>query len=187
MRRRIAGFFLSGVGSADGGGREACPSPPHTHARTYVTDAQRRHPASHPTERHSRRSEGPPRSGRARGRVPMTPQANGGGSADDGDGDRDGVRGAVSRGVGIGGGFTLKVDRATRQLDGRTLFSGCSFGLAPREILFISGPSGVGKTLLLRSIACLDDLQVGACARVGVGDNWEGICGRACVPALLQA
>jgi ABC-type iron transport system FetAB ATPase subunit len=30
----------------------------------------------------------------------------------------------------------------------------------PGEIWFLRGPSGVGKTLLLRAVACLDPLEV---------------------------
>lgn len=37
-----------------------------------------------------------------------------------------------------------------------------SFDLRTREVLFVRGPSGVGKTLLLRTIACLDPVQGGS-------------------------
>lgn len=35
-----------------------------------------------------------------------------------------------------------------------------NFDLSPGEVLFIRGPSGVGKTLLLRAIAQLDPYEV---------------------------
>lgn len=41
----------------------------------------------------------------------------------------------------------------------RLLYSDISFELSPGEILFIRGPSGTGKTLLLRSLAALDPIH----------------------------
>lgn len=35
-----------------------------------------------------------------------------------------------------------------------------SFALSTGDIVFIKGPSGIGKTLLLRSLACLDAIEV---------------------------
>lgn len=55
----------------------------------------------------------------------------------------------------------LRVSGLRRVLDGdRELFRGLSFDLRRGEALFVSGPSGVGKTLLLRCIAALDEAQV---------------------------
>jgi ABC-type glutathione transport system ATPase component len=42
---------------------------------------------------------------------------------------------------------------------GRCLWDGVSFDLQPTDIWFIRGPSGVGKTLLLRALAQLDYLE----------------------------
>ncbi|CAG9460834.1 unnamed protein product [Pedinophyceae sp. YPF-701] len=44
----------------------------------------------------------------------------------------------------------------------RTVIYSISFSLRKGEILFVRGPSGVGKTLLLRAIASLDASQGGA-------------------------
>ena len=41
----------------------------------------------------------------------------------------------------------------------RLLYSNINFEVGPGEILFIRGPSGTGKTLLLRSLAVLDPIQ----------------------------
>lgn len=54
----------------------------------------------------------------------------------------------------------LEVVGLMRSIEGRTLFEGVSLKLAPGERLFVTGPSGVGKTLLLRAISCLDMMQV---------------------------
>ena len=55
----------------------------------------------------------------------------------------------------------LRVSGLRRVLDGdRELFRGLSFDLRRGEALFVSGPSGVGKTLLLRCLAALDEAQV---------------------------
>lgn len=55
----------------------------------------------------------------------------------------------------------LVVRDLTRQVGDKLLWSGISFSLHAGEVLFIRGPSGVGKTLLLRALACLDPLQPG--------------------------
>ncbi len=47
-----------------------------------------------------------------------------------------------------------------RLLSERCLFSDVSFTVGPGDTLFVTGPSGVGKTLLLRLLACLDEAQV---------------------------
>ncbi|KAG1679816.1 hypothetical protein FOA52_012728 [Chlamydomonas sp. UWO 241] len=58
--------------------------------------------------------------------------------------------------------FHLEVLGLKRELEqNRVLFGGVTFSLKSGDVLFIAGPSGVGKTLLLRSIACLDDVQGG--------------------------
>lgn len=54
----------------------------------------------------------------------------------------------------------LQVRNLKRVVSERLVISDISFDLGPGEILFIRGPSGVGKTLLLRCIATLDPIQV---------------------------
>lgn len=54
----------------------------------------------------------------------------------------------------------LEVADLQRKIGDRTILSGISFTLRTGEVLFIRGASGVGKSLLLRSIAYLDPLQV---------------------------
>lgn len=54
----------------------------------------------------------------------------------------------------------LEVRGLRRVVNSRVIFSDISFDLKSKEILCIRGPSGVGKTLLLRALACLDPIQV---------------------------
>ena len=54
----------------------------------------------------------------------------------------------------------LEASRITRFVGDREILSGLNFQLREGEVLFVRGPSGVGKTLLLRALACLDPLQV---------------------------
>ena len=54
----------------------------------------------------------------------------------------------LSRSVVDGQGHSLQV------------IASLSFVVAAGQILFVRGPSGVGKTLLLRSVALLDPVQV---------------------------
>ena len=56
----------------------------------------------------------------------------------------------------------LVVKNLTRKVGDKILYSNISFTLSQGETLFIRGPSGVGKTLLLRSLACLDPIEGGA-------------------------
>ncbi|MEW5297272.1 MAG: hypothetical protein WDW36_000492 [Sanguina aurantia] len=56
---------------------------------------------------------------------------------------------------------SLQVRNLRRVVADRPVISDISFDLGPGEILFIRGPSGVGKTLLLRCIATLDPIQGG--------------------------
>ena len=55
----------------------------------------------------------------------------------------------------------LVVRDISRDIGDKILWSGITFSLKRGETLFIRGPSGVGKTLLLRALACLDPLQSG--------------------------
>lgn len=58
----------------------------------------------------------------------------------------------------------LEVRNLRRVVGGRVVLADITFDLRKKDILFITGPSGVGKTLLLRTIACLDPVQVrGVC------------------------
>ena len=55
----------------------------------------------------------------------------------------------------------LEAQGLRRRVKGRTLFENLSFTLAPGERLILTGPSGAGKTVLLRLIAGLDPLEGG--------------------------
>ncbi len=55
----------------------------------------------------------------------------------------------------------LQVEDLARQLEGRALWQGIGFGLTAGDRLGLVGPSGAGKTLLLRQLALLDPLQRG--------------------------
>ena len=54
----------------------------------------------------------------------------------------------------------LKVRGLKREIGNRVILANISFAISPGEVLFIRGPSGVGKSLLLRSVAALDSVQV---------------------------
>jgi putative ABC transport system ATP-binding protein len=55
------------------------------------------------------------------------------------------------------GGVNLRVSDLSVAVDGRTLVSGLSFDLEEGARVALVGPSGIGKTMLLRAIALLDD------------------------------
>lgn len=55
---------------------------------------------------------------------------------------------------------TLVVSELTREIDNKPIFASVSFSLDQGDILFVRGPSGVGKSVLLRSLAALDPIQV---------------------------
>ena len=55
----------------------------------------------------------------------------------------------------------LQVRNLKRVVDGRVILTGLNFSVQyPGDVLFIRGASGVGKSLLLRVLACLDPLEV---------------------------
>lgn len=56
----------------------------------------------------------------------------------------------------------LQVEELARQLEGRYLWQNVSFQLEAGQRLGLVGPSGAGKTLLLRLLAWLDPLQRGS-------------------------
>ena len=69
----------------------------------------------------------------------------------------------------------LEVDGLSKIIDGKKIFGPISFafGHGPGECLFVVGPSGTGKTLLLRLISCLDIPPTGYQA-TGQLLLWEG-------------
>lgn len=50
---------------------------------------------------------------------------------------------------------TLKIRELSIDVAGRTILSGLNFEVIPKEPLFIVGPSGVGKSSLLKLLSCL--------------------------------
>ena len=54
----------------------------------------------------------------------------------------------------------LEVHDLKRVVGDRTILTDINFSVRAGEILFIRGPSGVGKSLLLRALAYLDPIQV---------------------------
>lgn len=55
----------------------------------------------------------------------------------------------------------LQIQGISRQVENRWIWRDFSFAVQPGERLAITGPSGSGKSLLLRAIAALDPLQAG--------------------------
>lgn len=58
-------------------------------------------------------------------------------------------------------GTTFEARELRRVLADRLIFTDVSFSLRQGEILFVRGPSGIGKSVLLRSLACLDKPEGG--------------------------
>jgi ABC-type iron transport system FetAB ATPase subunit len=58
----------------------------------------------------------------------------------------------------------LDVQGLRRVVGNRAILTNLSFSLKKGETLFVRGPSGVGKSLLLRCLAFLDPIQVSNCA-----------------------
>eukprot|EP01023_Acetabularia_acetabulum_P068159 TRINITY_DN9572_c1_g3_i1.p2 TRINITY_DN9572_c1_g3~~TRINITY_DN9572_c1_g3_i1.p2 ORF type:complete len:262 (-),score=28.29 TRINITY_DN9572_c1_g3_i1:232-1017(-) len=56
---------------------------------------------------------------------------------------------------------TLEVRKLKVGMDQRVVLTDVSFHVSTQQILFIRGPSGVGKSLLLRAIACLIPVKTG--------------------------
>lgn len=55
----------------------------------------------------------------------------------------------------------LEVRGLKRSIAESVFFDQLSFSVRTGDVLFVRGPSGVGKSLLLRCLACLDDHQGG--------------------------
>ena len=60
----------------------------------------------------------------------------------------------------VGSSVIVTARNLRRQVNERVVLQDVSFELRSGEVLFVRGPSGVGKSLLLRSICCLDKIQV---------------------------
>ena len=54
----------------------------------------------------------------------------------------------------------LEVRKLQRAIGDRVIIANLSFTVRRGDILFVRGPSGVGKSLLLRALAYLDPIQV---------------------------
>lgn len=64
----------------------------------------------------------------------------------------------------------LEVRNLKRVVEGRVIITNLSFAVhSPGDVLFIRGASGVGKSLLLRVLACLDPLQASVRSRSLIG------------------
>lgn len=67
----------------------------------------------------------------------------------------------------------LSAEEIGRRVGERWLWRGLSFGVSPGDCLGVMGPSGVGKTLLLRALARLDRLDEGGLQLMGrPGTEW---------------
>lgn len=71
--------------------------------------------------------------------------------------------------------MTLVIENFNRQLGERLIHQNISFTLQIGDTLFIQGPSGVGKTLLLRSLAFLDPFESGVVSLDGKTPQEIGI------------
>ena len=70
----------------------------------------------------------------------------------------------------------LEVRNLKRVVDGRVIITNLSFSVkSPGDVLFVRGASGVGKSLLLRVLACLDPLQA-SCRPTHVLSRNESTC-----------
>src|SRR5271165_1907236 len=59
------------------------------------------------------------------------------------------------------GGVSVKVSGLRRSYNGQKVLKGLDFEVAPREIFVIMGPSGSGKSVLLKHIIGLDEPEAG--------------------------
>lgn len=58
------------------------------------------------------------------------------------------------------GDVLLTVRNLCRTVNKQLLWRGISLDICRGDVLFVRGPSGVGKTLLLRTLSCLDPTEV---------------------------
>eukprot|EP00878_Enallax_costatus_P000739 GHUV01000854.1.p1 GENE.GHUV01000854.1~~GHUV01000854.1.p1 ORF type:complete len:259 (+),score=82.44 GHUV01000854.1:175-951(+) len=82
----------------------------------------------------------------------------------------------------------LCVHKLRRSVNSSQLWSDISVDVYPGEIWFIRGPSGVGKTLFLRAVSCLDPLEAGVVKLKGQTPSQVGMtCWRANVAYVHQS
>ncbi|MDP6409375.1 MAG: ATP-binding cassette domain-containing protein [Planctomycetota bacterium] len=81
----------------------------------------------------------------------------------------------------------LSARDVSRAVGGRALFEGIALTLAEGDVLVVRGPSGAGKTLLLRQLGLLDPLTSGELACDGrSATDWGGPAWRARIATLPQ-
>lgn len=81
----------------------------------------------------------------------------------------------------------LSVRNLSRAVEKQPLWRGISFDICRGDVWFLRGPSGVGKTLLLRSLSCLDPVEGGQLLLHGKSPSDVGIpCWRAQVMYVHQ-
>lgn len=69
----------------------------------------------------------------------------------------------------------LRVQGLCRSVGGRPIHQNLTFSVASGETLFVVGPSGVGKSLLLRELACLDPFDSGSITLAGKAPEEWGV------------
>ncbi len=81
----------------------------------------------------------------------------------------------------------LTVTSLRKVMGDRTLFEGLSFAVRPRQRVVVRGPSGAGKTRLLRLLAALDRPDGGSLALDGRSpDQWGCTAWRTAVTYVAQ-
>lgn len=75
----------------------------------------------------------------------------------------------------MGSGVVLEVRDLRRIVNDRVVIANLSFDVRSGEVLFVHGPKGVGKTLLLRLLAYLDPIQGGSLLLNGQTPEQVGI------------
>ena len=79
----------------------------------------------------------------------------------------------------------LEVRKLKRAIGDRVIIATLSFTVRRGDILFVRGPSGVGKSLLLRALAYLDPIQVKILMWIM---SWicHDACVKTCRPVALE-